>query len=678
MENTNNTLQQKYRPKNLDDLYGNEGVIDMMFSFLDRPIEKMPKVFLFTGKPGTGKTTMAYVLKEELQCSNFFEFNASNERKLEDVRKIIQESKYPALDGGIKIYFFDECFAAGTQIRLADGTTKNIEKIVKGDKVQNLKGTGEVTCTFKNRVPLNRVVKVKTGDYEVICSCDHEFLTNVGWKKAKELTSQDKVIIPKRTENEKTVYELQKRFTKETGEILQQGMCLRTQKNTISGGESVLYMQHNFLSEILSPEEDMFTKLWEQISCSEKNRKEKKQRSLFENVKGTQKFQGTQQTTFQRDMQRKFREDEKAQSYAQRRNCSENERNKRTKRNFACMARNKRGQWEINKTSRNLSRRNRIIDGIRNTYRAFSTRWFWIPLELQSRFSRTFSEVSCRSRWQGTSFEREATIRQEKRKEISFTRVDSVEVYKQGSNDKSFKSVISSKERNQGFVYFYDFEVSGHHSYVANHMLVHNCHQLTPAAFEALNKPLEFTEKNTFFILATSEPDKVPAAIKTRATHLHFNSLQPSEILKLLNDVCKKEKIKIDKKHLKTISEKCEGSSRLALKTLDTIMNLEEESSVTEILSLISVEDNANIKELCQALLKAQGDSGWNIVKNIVKNLKEEPESVRRAVLGYMNAVLLNNGGARAALIIECFENNYFDSGKAGLSLSCFKACFLD
>jgi DNA polymerase III gamma/tau subunit len=312
MENTNNTLQQKYRPKNLDDLYGNESVIDMMFSFLDRPIEKMPKVFLFTGKPGTGKTTMAYVLKEELQCSNFFEFNASNERKLEDVRRIIQESKYPALDGGIKIYFFDEV------------------------------------------------------------------------------------------------------------------------------------------------------------------------------------------------------------------------------------------------------------------------------------------------------------------------------------------------------------------------------HQLTPAAFEALNKPLEFTEKNTFFILATSEPDKVPAAIKTRATHLHFNSLQPSEILKLLNDVCKKEKIKIDKKHLKTISEKCEGSSRLALKTLDTIMNLEEESSITEILSLISVEDNANIKELCQALLKAQGDSGWNKVKNIVKNLKEEPESVRRAVLGYMNAVLLNNGGARAALIIECFENNYFDSGKAGLSLSCFKACFLD
>jgi hypothetical protein len=41
-------------------------------------------------------------------------------------------------------------------------------------------------------------------------------------------------------------------------------------------------------------------------------------------------------------------------------------------------------------------------------------------------------------------------------------------------------------------------------------------------------------------------------------------------------------------------------------------------------------------------------------------------------VLGYMSAVLRNSGKKRAALILQCFTKNFFDTGKAGLTLACF------
>jgi len=62
----------------------------------------------------------------------------------------------------------------------------------------------------------------------------------------------------------------------------------------------------------------------------------------------------------------------------------------------------------------------------------------------------------------------------------------------------------------------------------------------------------------------------------------------------------------------------------------------------------------------------------------ILKALKDdEPEGTRRMVLGYANSVVLNSGGKnkRAIAILECFQFNLYDSGKAGLTLATYNAC---
>ena len=62
-------LQHVYRPKTLDDLVGNEAVVESLQSVLSRETD-VPHVYLFTGPAGSGKTSTAFVVKDMLECSD--------------------------------------------------------------------------------------------------------------------------------------------------------------------------------------------------------------------------------------------------------------------------------------------------------------------------------------------------------------------------------------------------------------------------------------------------------------------------------------------------------------------------------------------------------------------------------------------------------------------------------
>jgi hypothetical protein len=69
--------------------------------------------------------------------------------------------------------------------------------------------------------------------------------------------------------------------------------------------------------------------------------------------------------------------------------------------------------------------------------------------------------------------------------------------------------------------------------------------------------------------------------------------------------------------------------------------------------------------------------SSWSEIAKLLKELEgEEPEGLRRMVLGYMRSVLLGGGNMapRAGSIIGIFERNFFDSLNAGLALACWEA----
>ena len=75
--------------------------------------------------------------------------------------------------------------------------------------------------------------------------------------------------------------------------------------------------------------------------------------------------------------------------------------------------------------------------------------------------------------------------------------------------------------------------------------------------------------------------------------------------------------------------------------------------------------------ELCQALMKP--NVSWKEIQGILTGLKEqEPESVRRAVLGYAASALLRSDNKLAGLILEEFLSPFYDSGFPQLVYACF------
>ena len=105
-------LAEKYRPKTLDEMIGQKHVVQSIKEILNKyksgVIDKMPDL-LFTGPPGTGKTSMAYIIARELYGDNwkihFIEKNASDERSIEVVRTEIKQAARSKIG---KIIFLDE------------------------------------------------------------------------------------------------------------------------------------------------------------------------------------------------------------------------------------------------------------------------------------------------------------------------------------------------------------------------------------------------------------------------------------------------------------------------------------------------------------------------------------------------------------------------------------------
>jgi DNA polymerase-3 subunit gamma/tau len=104
--------------------------------------------------------------------------------------------------------------------------------------------------------------------------------------------------------------------------------------------------------------------------------------------------------------------------------------------------------------------------------------------------------------------------------------------------------------------------------------IIDEAHMLTGAAFNALLKTLEEPPKHAVIILATTEFEKLPPTITSRAQRFVFKKLTKATIIGKLLSIAKKEKIKIDEPAIELIAAAAEGSFRDAESLLDQISSL--------------------------------------------------------------------------------------------------------
>jgi len=195
-------------------------------------------------------------------------------------------------------------------------------------------------------------------------------------------------------------------------------------------------------------------------------------------------------------------------------------------------------------------------------------------------------------------------------------------------------------------------------------------HQLGNAAQNALLKLLEDTPAHVYFLLCTTDPQKLLKTILSRCTEFKVSPLSENRLIRFLESVCSGERKEVPHAVLEKIAELSQGHPRAALVALDKIIDLPSARMIRSVESAI-FEQNKAI-ELCRALMSK---SGWKGVSKILKGLKkEEPESVRRAVMGYCTSVLLNKDDPLAFVVMEQFALPFYDSGFSGLVMASYLA----
>jgi DNA polymerase-3 subunit gamma/tau len=202
--------------------------------------------------------------------------------------------------------------------------------------------------------------------------------------------------------------------------------------------------------------------------------------------------------------------------------------------------------------------------------------------------------------------------------------------------------------------------------------LIDEVHMMTTQGQNAILKLLEDPPSYVYFFLATTDPNKLIRTIRTRTTEIALEEFNLKEMTRFLQKFVAKymEGVTLSKNELHIIHDKSEGSPRKALVILESLLSLDEEDRAQFLEELHGSE--AKCIELCRALI---GGAKWSEVASILRTLNEDPESVRRAVLGYARTVLLSNGktAPRAYLVLDSFKDNFYDSHHPGLACACWE-----
>ena len=159
--------------------------------------------------------------------------------------------------------------------------------------------------------------------------------------------------------------------------------------------------------------------------------------------------------------------------------------------------------------------------------------------------------------------------------------------------------------------------------------IIDEVHMLTTAAFNALLKTLEEPPKHVIFILATTEPYKIPATILSRCLRFDFKKISISEIKNRIGYICEREKISIDEDAIELIASLSDGGMRDSISLLDQLTAYTSEkitkSDVNDVCGIINDEEIFEI-------LKLISEHKLNEVFELIEKYDENGKNVTRII----------------------------------------------
>lgn len=154
--------------------------------------------------------------------------------------------------------------------------------------------------------------------------------------------------------------------------------------------------------------------------------------------------------------------------------------------------------------------------------------------------------------------------------------------------------------------------------------IIDEVHMLSTGAFNALLKTLEEPPEHVKFILATTEPQKLPATILSRCQRFDFKKIPNEDISKRLKLVCEKNKVEINEDALNLIAVLSEGAMRDALSILERcIQDGESKIDIDKIKDLVGIPKLTYINNTVEAIIDSNVEKAIEQIDNVINEGKD-------------------------------------------------------
>jgi len=184
--------------------------------------------------------------------------------------------------------------------------------------------------------------------------------------------------------------------------------------------------------------------------------------------------------------------------------------------------------------------------------------------------------------------------------------------------------------------------------------IIDEAHMLTTEASNAFLKTLEEPPAHVVFILATTDPQKLPDTVRSRLTDVSFQKATNEEIYRQLGRVASGEKIKVSDELLNLIAENADGSFRDAVKILETLI-LEEKLDFLEAEKIINKKSNNVFSKLVDLINQSQKNEALEEIKNLVNTGNSASDICDYLIISSQQSLLFRNK-------IKNYKKDFFEN----------------
>jgi DNA polymerase-3 subunit gamma/tau len=171
--------------------------------------------------------------------------------------------------------------------------------------------------------------------------------------------------------------------------------------------------------------------------------------------------------------------------------------------------------------------------------------------------------------------------------------------------------------------------------------IIDEVHMLSKNAFNALLKTLEEPPPRVVFILATTEPHKVPVTIHSRCQRYDFRRISSSAMVKHLSSICGKEGITISQDSLRRIAAAAEGSLRDSQSILDQVLSYAGQDVRDEDVNMVlGTLDRDKLMKVLAACVENRSGEALTLLGNMIDN-GADPQRIALDLVQIMRSLMI-------------------------------------